>query len=98
LSLYTGRRIVEVTDVRIFPVDEDELRAFVNITFDRCFTIRDLQLLEGADGYLLRMPTVNRPDGTCREIVFSLDAKTQKMIEDRVIAEYKTITSRKNSR
>jgi DNA-binding cell septation regulator SpoVG len=88
---------MEITDVRIFAVDEDELRAFVNITFDRCFTIRDLQLLEGADGYLLRMPTVNRPDGTFREIAFSLNAETHKMIENKVISEYKTVIAAKPS-
>ncbi|HET9880327.1 MAG TPA: septation protein SpoVG family protein, partial [Candidatus Binatia bacterium] len=32
---------MEVTEVKVFPVDEDRLRAYVTITLDHCFVIRD---------------------------------------------------------
>ena len=38
---------MEVTDVRVFPVDEEKLRAYVTITFDHCFVIRDLKIILG---------------------------------------------------
>ena len=73
-------RTMEVTDVSISLVEEGQIRAFASLTFDRCFTVRDVQLLETTDGYLIRMPTVKRPDGTFTEMVFPLNAKTRKMM------------------
>jgi DNA-binding cell septation regulator SpoVG len=41
------------------------------------------------------MPAVNRPDGTFREMAFSLNAETQKMMEDKVISECKKVIAAK---
>jgi stage V sporulation protein G len=82
---------MEITAVRMSLVEEDQIRAFTSIIFDRCFTVRGVQLLEIPEGYPVRMPTVKRPDGTFTEIVFPPNAKTQKMIEDKVISEYKKV-------
>lgn len=50
-----------VTEVRIKLVDgdpeEDRLQAFVSITFDNAFVIRDLKLIEGTKGLFLAMPS-----------------------------------------
>jgi stage V sporulation protein G len=32
---------MEVTEVRVFPVDEEKLKAYVTITIDDCFVVRD---------------------------------------------------------
>jgi stage V sporulation protein G len=86
---------MEITAVRISLVEEGLIRALASITFDRCFTIRDVQLLETPDGYLVCMPTVKSPDGTFVEVAFPLNAKTRKMIEDKVISEYKKVIAAK---
>ena len=51
---------MEITDVSISLIEEGQIRAFASLTFDRCFTVRDVQLLETPHGYLIRMPTVKR--------------------------------------
>ena len=33
---------MEITEVRVFPVNEDKLKAYATITFDDCFVVRDL--------------------------------------------------------
>lgn len=30
---------MEITEVRVFPVDEEKLKAYVTITLDRCFVV-----------------------------------------------------------
>jgi len=35
---------MDVTEVKVFPVEEERLKAYVTITFDHCFVIRDLKL------------------------------------------------------
>jgi stage V sporulation protein G len=50
---------VEITEVRIKLMDEpgDRLKAFCSITFDDCFVIRDLKIIEGASGPFVAMPS-----------------------------------------
>ena len=50
---------MQVTEVRVFPVDEDKLRAYVTITLDHCFVIRDLKIIHGTTGFFVSMPAKN---------------------------------------
>jgi len=50
---------VEITEVRIKLMDEpgERLKAFCSITFDDCFVIRDLKIIEGTNGAFVAMPS-----------------------------------------
>jgi stage V sporulation protein G len=50
---------VEITEVRIKLMEEpgERLKAFCSITFDNCFVIRDLKIIEGASGPFVAMPS-----------------------------------------
>jgi len=50
---------VEITEVRIKLMEdsEDRLRAFCSITFDNCFVIRDLKIIDGVHGPFVAMPS-----------------------------------------
>jgi stage V sporulation protein G len=50
---------VEITEVRIKLMEEpgERLQAFCSITFDDCFVIRDLKIIEGTNGPFVAMPS-----------------------------------------
>ena len=50
---------MEVTEVRIKLIEggSDRLKAFCSITFDHCFVIRDLKIIEGTNGAFVAMPS-----------------------------------------
>jgi stage V sporulation protein G len=50
---------VEITEVRIKLMDEpgERLKAFCSITFDNCFVVRDLKIIDGANGPFVAMPS-----------------------------------------
>ena len=79
---------MDVTEVRIFPVQEDRLKAYVTITFDRCFVVRDLKVINGNNGLFVAMPSKRRKDGTYRDTAHPLDNRTRQMIESKVLTEY----------
>jgi len=79
---------MDVTEVRVFPVQEDRLKAYVTITFDDCFVVRDLKVINGNRGLFVAMPNKRRKDGTFRDTAHPLDNKTREMIESRVLTEY----------
>ena len=79
---------MDVTEVRIFPVQEDRVKAYVTITFDHCFVVRDLKVISGNNGLFVAMPSKKRKDKTYRDTAHPLDNKTRQMIESRVLSEY----------
>ncbi|MFQ5767261.1 MAG: septation regulator SpoVG [Acidobacteriota bacterium] len=80
---------MDVTDVRVFPVNQDKLRAFVSIVLDRCFLIADIKIIHGNNGLFVSMPSKRRRDGTFRDVAHPLNHETRKMLEDRIIGEYR---------
>lgn len=50
---------MEITEVRIKLMEEpgERLQAFCSITFDDCFVIRDLKIIDGANGPFVAMPS-----------------------------------------
>jgi len=50
---------VEITEIRIKLMDEpgERLKAFCSITFDDCFVVRDLKIIEGTNGPFVAMPS-----------------------------------------
>ncbi|UCG37787.1 MAG: septation regulator SpoVG [bacterium] len=80
---------MKITDVKVFPVDEDKLKAYATITFDNCFIVRDLKVISGNKGYFIAMPSKKRKDGTFRDVAHPLNSETRKMIEDAVLEVYK---------
>jgi stage V sporulation protein G len=79
---------MNITDVKVFPVDEDKLRAYVTITLDACFVVRDLKVIQGTTGLFVAMPAKKRKDGTYKDIAHPLNAQIREKLEQVVLAEY----------
>ncbi len=82
---------MEVTEVRVFPVEEDRLKAYATITLDQCFLVRDLKVIMGNKGLFVAMPSKRRKDGTYQDIAHPLNSDTRRMIEDTVLGEYQRV-------
>ncbi len=79
---------MQVTEVRVFPVNEDKLKAYATITFDACFVVRDLKVIHGNSGLFVAMPSKKRKDGTFKDTAHPLNNETREMIEAKVLSEY----------
>ncbi len=80
---------MEITEVRIFPVDDDKLKAFVSIILDDCFVISDIKIIHGPKGLFVSMPSKKRKDGTFRDIAHPLNSDTRRMMEEQILARYR---------
>jgi stage V sporulation protein G len=85
---------MDITEVRVFPVNEERLKAYATITFDDCFIIRDLKIIDGNNGLFVAMPSKKRKDGTFRDTAHPLNNETREKIEDVVLREYEKELSR----
>jgi stage V sporulation protein G len=85
---------MEITNVRIYPVNEKKVKAYASVIFDECFIIRDLKVIDGDSKLFVAMPSKKMKDGTYRDTVHPLNTETRQMIEGLVIAAYNKELSR----
>lgn len=79
---------MEITEVRVFPVHEEKLKAFVSIVFDECFMVNDLKVIQGKDGLFLSMPSRRKKNGEYKDVAHPLNNETRRRLEERVLGEY----------
>jgi stage V sporulation protein G len=79
---------MRITDVKVFPVNEERLKAYVTITLEDCFVVRDLKIIKGNEGLFVAMPSKKRKDGQFKDIAHPLNAETRADIEKAVFDAY----------
>ncbi|MCM2258201.1 MAG: septation regulator SpoVG [Vicinamibacteria bacterium] len=80
---------MEITDVKVIPVDDEKLKAFVSIVFDACFVVTDIKVIHGPKGLFVSMPSKKRKDGTFKDIAHPLNNQMRQYLEDKVLAVYR---------
>jgi len=60
---------MEITEVRIFLKDspDKKLKAYATVTFDNCFVVRNIKVIEGTKGVFIAMPSrkIKQPCSKC---------------------------------
>lgn len=82
---------MKITDVRLRTVKSDselKLKAYADITFDECFVIHGLKIIDGQKGMFVAMPSRKMPDGEYKDIVHPIKPELRKEITDIVIEKY----------
>jgi stage V sporulation protein G len=79
---------MEVTEIKVFPVEEEKLKAFVSIVFDHCFMVNDIKVIKGRDGLFISMPSRRKKNGKFKDVAHPLNNETRQMIEGMVLKEY----------
>lgn len=80
---------MQITEVKVYPVNEERLKAYVTITIDNAFVVRDLKIILGNEGLFVAMPSKKRKDGQFRDIAHPLNQETREHIENKVFEAYK---------
>lgn len=81
---------MQVTEVKVFPVNEEKLKAYATITFDDSFIVRDVKVIHGNSGLFVAMPSKKRKDGSFKDVAHPLNNETRRMIESKVLEEYES--------
>ena len=80
---------MEITDVKVIPVDDEKLKAFVSIVFDGDFVVTDIKIIHGPKGLFVSMPSKKRKDGTFKDIAHPLNNKMRQYLEEKVLSVYR---------
>jgi len=84
---------MEITQIRVFPVHEEKLKAFVSVILDDCFVVSDIKIIQGTNGLFVSMPSKKRKNGTFRDIAHPLNNETRRRFEEKIIAKYRDVVA-----
>ena len=81
---------MKITDVRVRIVkkDDSKLKAVASVTFDDCFVIHDIKIIEGSDGPFIAMPSRKTNDGEYKDIAHPIKQETREKIIKAILAAY----------
>jgi stage V sporulation protein G len=88
---------MEITDVKIFAVDEQRVKAYASVVFDDCFIVRDLKIIQGDTKLFVAMPSKKMKDGSYRDTVHPLNNETRFQIEAKVLEGFEKEHNKKKS-
>jgi stage V sporulation protein G len=79
---------MDITEVKVFPVNEEKLKAYVTIVLDECFVVRDLKIINGTTGLFVAMPSKKRSDGSYKDVAHPLNKSTRVHMEKQILEAY----------
>jgi stage V sporulation protein G len=82
---------MNITDVKVFIRESNQLKAFVNIVIDDAFIIRNIKVIEGQNGLFVAMPSRRVSTGEYRDIAHPINTETRNEIEKIIIDKYKEV-------
>ena len=88
---------MQITEVRIYPTNEDLVRAYVTIVFDNCLLIREIRVIKSSTGYFVAMPANKQPDGTDGDIAYPANDEARNMMQRVILAEYEKMVAGSDS-
>lgn len=80
---------MQITEVRIRMIDtEGKMRAIASVTFDGCFVVHDIKIIEGQEGPFVAMPSRKIGDGEFRDVAHPIQQFMRDMIREAVFKAY----------
>ena len=79
---------MQITEVRVRLMDSPKMRAVASVTFDGCFVVHDIKIIDGQNGMFLAMPSRKMAEDDFRDIAHPLNSFTRDMIKEAVFDAY----------
>jgi len=85
---------MKITDIRIRRVGTDgKLKAYVTVTFDDCFVVHNIKVIEGKNGAFIAMPSRKTKTGEYKDVAHPINSDFRSELQRNVLASYETESS-----
>ena len=80
---------MDITDIRIRKVgSEGKLKAYVTVTFDHCFVVHNVKVIEGRTGVFIAMPSRKTRNGDYKDVAHPINSEFRTMMQDEILTAY----------
>ncbi len=80
---------MQITDIRIRKVNsEGKLKAYVTVTFDDCFVVHNVKVIEGKTGVFIAMPSRKTKTGEYKDVAHPIHSDFRNLLQERILDAY----------
>jgi stage V sporulation protein G len=80
---------MEITDIRVRKVTgEGKLKAYVTVTFDDCFVVHNVKIIEGKSGVFIAMPSRKTRAGDYKDVAHPINPDFRAELQQRILDRY----------
>lgn len=80
---------MEITDIRIRRVGaEGKLKAYVTVTFDDCFVVHNVKVIEGKNGAFIAMPSRKTKAGDYKDVAHPINSDFRNSLQEKILDAY----------
>jgi stage V sporulation protein G len=80
---------MEITDIRVRKVSgEGKLKAYVTITFDNCFVVHNVKIIEGKTGVFIAMPSRKTRAGDYKDVAHPITPDFRADMQKQILDKY----------
>lgn len=80
---------MEITDIRIRKVaGEGKLKAYVTVTFDDCFVVHNVKVIEGKSGVFIAMPSRKTRAGEYKDVAHPIHPEFRSELQTKILDIY----------
>jgi stage V sporulation protein G len=80
---------MELTDIRIRKMTgESKLKAYVTVTFDNCFVVHNVKIIEGKTGVFIAMPSRKTRAGDYKDVAHPIHPEFRAEMQRKILEKY----------
>jgi stage V sporulation protein G len=80
---------MEITDIRVRKVaGEGKLKAYVTVTFDDCFVVHNVKIIEGKTGVFIAMPSRKTRADEYKDVAHPIHPEFRALLQKKILDKY----------
>jgi len=78
-----------ITDIRIRKVaGEGKLKAYVTVTFESCFVVHNVKVIQGESGVFIAMPSRRTKNGEYKDVAHPINTEFRARLQEQILEAY----------
>jgi stage V sporulation protein G len=80
---------MKITDIMVKKVrGEGRLKAYVSVTFNDCFAVHNMKVIDGKNGIFVAMPSRKTNKGEFKDVAHPITMDFRTTLQDAILEEY----------
>jgi stage V sporulation protein G len=80
---------MQITDIRVRKVTaEGKLKAYVTVTFDECFVVHNVKIIDGHNGVFIAMPSRKTKSGEYKDVAHPISPDFRTEMQRAILERY----------
>jgi len=80
---------MEITEIQVLKIDDhSKVKAYVTVTFDNCFVVHNIKVIQGKTGTYICMPNRKTKTGEYKDVAHPINPEFRAKLEELIMEKY----------